>query len=112
MPGATGLISFYDLRGYRVHDYIDGQVREVVYESGNSPSSSAIEDSLPVGDPHAMNPQDLRRCCERETREMAKEAGVKYIGVDEDEIDDEEFDDPESPWYGCREIVDEQGGRV
>ena len=107
MPGATGLIGFYDLRGYRVHEYIDGQVQEPVYECGNNPGSSAFEDTLPVGNPRAIDLKTLHRWCERTTREMAKEAGVKYIGVDEDEIDNEEFDNPESPWYGCREIVDE-----
>ena len=88
MPGATGLIGFYDLRGYRIHDYIDGQVQELVYECGNAPGSSAIQDSLPVGDPHAIDLKTLRRWCERTTCKMAKEAGVKYIGVDEDEIDE------------------------
>jgi hypothetical protein len=89
MAGKTGIIGYYNEHGYRVCNYINGNVEDDIYWGGNSKWDSTSGDMDPIG---TCSLEELKIFCIEMTKNIAKEMNLEFLGVDYDESDDEEIE--------------------
>ena len=70
------VIGYYNEYEYRVE--VDEQE---VYQAGNSPHDSQVY-SRDLANFETLPLETMRKYCEQTSKEIAKEQGAKYIGVD------------------------------
>ena len=81
------IIGYYNELYYQICSIDnEGQIVKELYNAGNSPFSS--EDTVPAEE--GVGLENMKTYCEQNSKEIAREEGLEFIGVEYEEIDEVE----------------------
>ena len=80
------IIVSYNQYGYTIYLFSGGQIEREIYSAGNNKYSSATTDSVPLDNHCCLPLWRIRQFAKQTGKEVAKEEGVKYIGVEYDKF--------------------------
>jgi len=77
------IAGYYSFSGYEVNLLDDnGQIKETLYKGGNHKFDSY--QGLPIGHKYSLSLKEIKNCCIQTSKEISKEKGIKFVGVELD----------------------------
>ena len=77
------IVGYYSPYGYEIN-LLDsnGQIKETLHTTRNHKFDSY--QGLPLGHKHSLSLKEIKNCCIQTSKEISKEKGIKFVGVELD----------------------------